>query len=175
MFDFDDLVINSAAYRRAYYSYTIQARQTSDSKDKEEEKKETAGATTVLNLNAADALAVRDEDYFDIACQRLCLLVQQWVLRFSKSSDMRACRLTNALSDDKIIDRLNNALLDGSNVDSYLADRVKRRDVFMSVVMTMIWEYIFTRLLFGLDREQRQKLKLLEKQLGEVGELSHDS
>jgi len=54
-------------------------------------------------------------------------------------------------------------------VDIYLADRVKRRDVFMSVVMTMIWEYIFTRYLFGMDREQRQKLKQLEKNLSDVG------
>jgi hypothetical protein len=35
--------------------------------------------------------------------------------------------------------------------------------------MTMIWEYIFTRYLFGMDREQRQKLKSLEKMLLEVG------
>ncbi|KMU85460.1 hypothetical protein CIHG_03242 [Coccidioides immitis H538.4] len=39
----------------------------------------------------------------------------------------------------------------------------------MSVVMTMMWDYIFTRYLFGMDREQRQKLKTLEKQLCEVG------
>jgi hypothetical protein len=35
--------------------------------------------------------------------------------------------------------------------------------------MTMIWEYIFTRYLFGMDREQRQKLKQLEKNLSDVG------
>jgi hypothetical protein len=34
----------------------------------------------------------------------------------------------------------------------------------------MIWEYVFTRYLFGMDREQRQKLKSLEKTLSEVGE-----
>jgi len=36
----------------------------------------------------------------------------------------------------------------------------------------MIWEFVFTRYVFGMDREQRQKLKSLEKALGEVGELS---
>jgi hypothetical protein len=35
--------------------------------------------------------------------------------------------------------------------------------------MAMIWEYIFARYLFGMDREQRQKLKSLEKQLSEIG------
>ncbi|KAH6666560.1 hypothetical protein B0J14DRAFT_620283 [Halenospora varia] len=119
--------------------------------------------------NDIDFLTVRDEDYFDNACQQLCQHVQQWVLRFSKFSDMRACRLTSEINNDKTIDRLDNAILDGADVDGYLSDRVKRRDVFMSMTMTMIWEFIFTRYLFGMDREQRQKLKSLEKLLSEVG------
>jgi hypothetical protein len=119
-----------------------------------------------------DVLVFRDEDYFDAACQKLCQHVQQWVLRFSKFSDTRVCRLTSEIRDEKIADRFDNSILDGSDADTYLADRVKRRDVFMSVVMTMVWEYIFTRYLFGMDREQRQKLKTLEKQLTEVGPLS---
>ena len=119
--------------------------------------------------NDSEFLTVRDEDYFDNACQALCQHVQQWVLRFSKFSDMRACRLTSEINNDKIIDRLDNAILDGSDVDSYLADRIKRRDVFMSMTMTMVWEFVFTRYLFGMDREQRQKLKSLEKLLSEVG------
>ncbi|KAH3919437.1 hypothetical protein HBI56_026690 [Parastagonospora nodorum] len=123
-------------------------------------------------------LTIRDEDYFDSACQQLCQHVQQWVLRFSKFSDTRPCKLSSEIAADtrldtatrqKIDTRLDNAILDGSDVDSLLADRVKRRDVFMSVVMTMIWEYVFTRYLFGMDREQRQKLKSLEKTLSEVG------
>ncbi|KAL9018777.1 MAG: hypothetical protein Q9185_003931 [Variospora sp. 1 TL-2023] len=109
----------------------------------------------------------RDEDYFDAQCQSLCTAVQQWVLRFSKFSDHRACYLTSELRDEKIADRIENAMLDGSDPDTYLADRVRRRDVFTSILMTMAWEYIFTRYLFGADREQRQKLKSLEKQLAD--------
>ncbi|XHG02867.1 hypothetical protein AWENTII_006191 [Aspergillus wentii] len=116
-----------------------------------------------------DILIFRDEDYFDAACQKLCGHVQQWVLRFSKHSDHRRCRKLGDLHDEKVADRFDNALLDGSDADTYLADRVRRRDVFMSVVMTMVWEFVFTRYLFGMDREQRQKLKSLEKHLGEVG------
>ncbi|KAI3400449.1 hypothetical protein diail_3070 [Diaporthe ilicicola] len=125
----------------------------------------------ILATKPADSefLRIKDVDYFDHRCQQLCSHVQQWVLRFSKFSDMRACRLTSELNDEKIIDRLDNAVLDGSNVDHYLNDRVRRRDVFMSVTMTMIWEFVFTRYLFGMDREQRQKLKNLEKLLLEVG------
>ncbi|EMC95556.1 hypothetical protein BAUCODRAFT_71325 [Baudoinia panamericana UAMH 10762] len=114
-------------------------------------------------------LTIRDEDYFDGACQKLCQHVQQWVLRFSKVSDNRVCRLSSQLQDDKIENRLDNAILDGSDVDKLLADRIRRRDVFMSVLMTMVWEYVFTRYLFGMDRDQRQKLKALEKVLAEVG------
>lgn len=125
----------------------------------------------ILAAKSADSefLRIKDVDYFDHRCQQLCSHVQQWVLRFSKFSDMRACRLTNELNDEKIIDRLDNAVLDGSNVDHYLNDRVRRRDIFMSLTMTMIWEFVFTRYLFGMDREQRQKLKALEKLLLEVG------
>ncbi|KAF2227792.1 hypothetical protein BDZ85DRAFT_271318 [Elsinoe ampelina] len=116
-----------------------------------------------------DYLTVRDEDYFDGACQKLCQHVQAWVLRFSKSSDNRACRLSSDLKDDKLETRLDNTMLDGSDVDTLLVDRVRRRDVFMALVMMMVWEYVFTRYLFGMDREQRQKLKALEKILLEVG------
>ncbi|UNI21042.1 hypothetical protein JDV02_007070 [Purpureocillium takamizusanense] len=125
----------------------------------------------ILDSKAADAhfLDIKDEDYFDNRCQQLCSHVQQWVLRFSKFSDMRACRLTSEINDEKTIDRLDNAVLDGSDVDTYLNDRVKRRDIFMSMTMNMIWEFVFTRYLFGMDREQRQKLKSLEKLLLDVG------
>lgn len=114
-------------------------------------------------------LVVRDEDYFDAACQQLCAHVQTWVVTFSKVSDLQGARLADEVRDEKIVDRLENAVLDGSDVDEYLRDRKKRRDVFMSVVMTMIWEFIFTRYLFGMDREQRSKLKGLEKNISEVG------
>ncbi|KAJ6445852.1 involucrin repeat protein [Purpureocillium lavendulum] len=125
----------------------------------------------ILESKSADAhfLVIKDEDYFDNRCQQLCSHVQQWVLRFSKFSDMRACRLTSEINDEKTIDRLDNAVLDGSDVDTYLNDRVKRRDIFMSMTMNMIWEFVFTRYLFGMDREQRQKLKSLEKLLLDVG------
>jgi hypothetical protein len=58
--------------------------------------------------------------------------------------------------------------LNGSDVDYYLADRVKRRDVFISMTITMVWEFVFTRYLFGINREQRQKLKSLERMLVKV-------
>lgn len=116
-----------------------------------------------------DFLDSRPIDYFDQRCQQLCAHVQQWVLRFSKFSDRRAARPTRTLNDERLIDRLDNAVLDGTDVDVLLRDRVRRRAVLASVATTLIWELVFTRYLFGLDREQRQKLKALERQLLEVG------
>jgi hypothetical protein len=107
--------------------------------------------------------AIYDTDYFNMRCQQLFNGVSQWVLRFSKFSDLRASRLSSEITDEGLIDRLDNSVLDGSNVDTYLNDRVRRRDIFTSMVMVMIWESVFTRYLFGMDREQRQILKNLEK------------
>ncbi|KUL90065.1 hypothetical protein ZTR_02840 [Talaromyces verruculosus] len=123
----------------------------------------------IVAATADDVLSIHDEDYFDNACQRLCQHVQQWVLRFSKHSDLRRCRPLSEVRDTKVADRFDNAILDGTDIDVILADRVRRRDVFVAVVMAMIWEYVFTRYLFGMDRDQRQKLKALEKQLSEIG------
>ncbi|KAL6714676.1 hypothetical protein ACLMJK_008101 [Lecanora helva] len=126
----------------------------------------------LVSSRESDDFVERDEDYFENQCQSLCQHVQQWVLRFSKFSDMKACYRASEIRDETKVDRMENAILDGTDVDIYLQDRVKRRDVFMAVVMTMIFDYIFTRYLFGMDREQRQKLKNLEKTLQDIGPMS---
>ncbi|KAI4170866.1 MAG: hypothetical protein LQ343_004630 [Gyalolechia ehrenbergii] len=146
----------------------IELRRLSDELDAAKQQIRTLQQQILASKRSDDSIIPdRDEDYFDAKCQTLCQHVQQWVLRFSKFSDNRACYLASEIRDEKIVDRMENAILDGSDPDDYLADRVKRRDVFMSMVMTMTWEFIFTRYLFGADREQRQKLKSLEKQLSE--------
>jgi chromosome segregation ATPase len=114
-------------------------------------------------------MSYKDEDWFDSACQQMCQHIQQWVLRFSKFSDSKPCRLSSEIKDETIVNRLDDSVLDGSDVDDLLRDRVKRRDVFMSIVVSLLWEHIFTRYLFGLDQSQRQKLKSIEKQLTEIG------
>lgn len=125
----------------------------------------------ILMDNPADSpLMVRDEDYFNSACQQLYQHVHQWVLRFSEVSITKGCWLSSEIYNEKITDRLDIVILDGSDVDIHLNDRVKRQDVFMSVVMAMIWEHVFTRYLFGMDRAQRLELKGLENILHEVGE-----
>lgn len=89
--------------------------------------------------------------------------------QFFMSSANRLCRLSHEIRDNRVVDRLDNAMLDGSDVHAYLQDNIKRQNIGVAVIMTMIWEYVFTRYLFGLDREMRQKLKALEYVLREVG------
>jgi hypothetical protein len=123
----------------------------------------------ILATQTESYLTFRDEDYIDTACQKLCQHVQQWVLRFSKFSDNAKARLTNKIKDQTLEDKLDDTMLDGSDVDDMLQDRIYRRNVFMSLVMGMIFDHIFSRYLFGLDQDQRGKLKKLEKTLSDVG------
>ena len=122
----------------------------------------------ILASKSSDEYVERDEDYFENECKSLCHHVQQWVMRFSKFSDNRACRMLGDL-EDPLSDMFDDAILDGTEADDLLQDRIKRRDVFMSVVMARIFEYIFARYLFGLDREHRKKLKELDQTLSEIG------
>lgn len=118
---------------------------------------------------------VRDDDYFEARFNRLITYTESWVLRFSKVSDLKRCRLSSEISDHLIINRLDDVVLDGTDVDTYLADRVQRRSIFESVLVAMLWEYIFTRYLFGMERGRRQVIKSVEREIGEVGELSPHS
>ena len=123
---------------------------------------------THANLWSGIEENVRDEDYFDNAFQQLYQYIQEWVLNFSRASDTYA-RLTSQINNGKITDKLSNAILDGSDVNIYLADRVERWKVLMSVIATDIWGSIFTEYLFGLDLPQRKQLEALEKTLSMVG------
>ena len=122
-----------------------------------------------VNNAASEYLNDRDEDFFENACHELSQHVQQWVVRYSKFSDARPARTLHDVADANIQARLRNAVLNGTDVDAYLGHRVRRRDVLMSIVMAMIREFVFTRYFFGMDRDQRQKLKNIERALGEVG------
>ncbi|KAF7586463.1 hypothetical protein BBP40_008823 [Aspergillus hancockii] len=93
----------------------------------------------------SNILNFRDADYFDVACG------------------------LGDLKDGRTTDRFDNAVLDGADVDACLADRVHRWDIIMSVTMAMIWEFIYTRYLFGLGRENRSWLKAMVRSFIEIG------
>ena len=123
----------------------------------------------ILTSSSIDDIVEHDEDYFDTQCQDLCKHLISWVKRFSKLSDNKRCYLAGEIRNEAYRELFEDSMLDGSEVDDYLQDRHKRRDVFMSVTMTLIFRHVFARYLFGMDREHRQKLKTLDKTLQEVG------
>ena len=123
----------------------------------------------ILASRSAEDMVEHDEDYFDAKCQELCKHLTSWVTRFSKLSDNKRCFLAGEIHNEAHRELFEDSMLDGSEVDDYLQDRHKRRDVFMSVTMSLIFKHIFARYLFGMDREHRQKLKMLDKTLQEVG------
>ena len=164
--DHEDILEREIEAVRQEKDYELQQLQEELERAKEEVR---ALQQQILASRSSDDYIEHDEDYFESKCTALCQHVQQWVLRFSKFSDTHACRLVGELADDTLADLFDDAILDGTEADDYLQDRVKRRDVFMSVVMSRIFDFIFRRYLFGLDREQRKKLKDLDATLTEVG------
>lgn len=123
----------------------------------------------ILESGSTEDLIEHDEDYFDAKCQELFKHLQSWVTRFSKLSDNKKCRDLSQIRDDALRDMFEDSILDGGMVEDYLQHRQRRRDVFVSVAMTLMFKHIFTRYLFGMDREHRQKLKTLDKTLQDVG------
>ncbi|KAI5307271.1 hypothetical protein KEM56_001324 [Ascosphaera pollenicola] len=134
----------------------------SKTKVKELQKKITEGIKD-------DGVILRDKEFFEQGCQKLCQHIKQWAVRFSKHSDKRVCRTTAEVHDPGIIKRFRSIILDESDVDEFLADRIRRRDAFMAVISSMIYENVFNRYLFGMDRDQRKQIKALERKLLEVG------
>ena len=123
----------------------------------------------ILESGSTEDLIEHDEDYFDAKCQELFKHLQSWVTRFSKLSDNKKCKDLSQIRDETLRDMFEDSILDGGMVEDYLQHRQRRRDVFVSVTMTLMFKHIFTRYLFGMDREHRQKLKTLDKTLQDVG------
>ncbi|KAF3928307.1 hypothetical protein AA313_de0209249 [Arthrobotrys entomopaga] len=138
-------------------------------------KQELAAAKSNANklqvkLNAMNRyIDAKDEVYFARSCGHLFNAVQQWCVKFSKFSDTATCVSFDTISDDSVKDLVESVVLDGSDFKAMLRDRVRRREIFMAMAMSLIWELIFCRYLFGLESEERQKLKALEEKLNEVG------
>ncbi|GKZ34749.1 hypothetical protein AbraIFM66950_005105 [Aspergillus brasiliensis] len=106
-----------------------------------------------------------DEDKFEYSLDELYEKCFQCVARLVEFLDNVPCRSLGELELEYTAYRFRNAILDGSDVDILLADPLHRRNIFMAVTMTMVWEWVFTRYLFGLERQIHLGIKLLEKEL----------
>ncbi|PWY64409.1 hypothetical protein BO83DRAFT_455369 [Aspergillus eucalypticola CBS 122712] len=106
-------------------------------------------------------------DYFHDSLDTLFRLCFDWVSDFLEPFSDVLCRSLSNLHPANIRDRFRDAILNGYGVDALLAEPLHRRNIFMSVIMTMVWKIIFTRYLFGLERPIRSGIKRLEKDLGQ--------
>ncbi|GAT22687.1 hypothetical protein RIB2604_01601020 [Aspergillus luchuensis] len=107
-------------------------------------------------------------NHFQDSLDTLFGLCSNWVSHFSEPFINVLCRSLDNLHPANNRDRFRDAILNGSDVDALLADPIHRRQIFLSVTTTMIWEFIFTRYLFGLERSIRSEIKRLEKILGQT-------
>lgn len=113
-------------------------------------------------------LETKEDSYFASACYDLFDAVQHWCNKFSRLSD-KDCLSLSKMKDEEIRDRVETVTLDDSGVRRLLRDRTRRRDVLMAVIVRIILDRIFNKYLFGLDMEERTKLRNIEKQLSENG------
>lgn len=113
-------------------------------------------------------LSLKPEEYFPTAWKDFTVQLYAWCAKFSKQSE-RTCLSLHRIADDWVRDRVEVVMLDDTGVRRILKDKTKRQDVLAAIVMRIIREAIFTRYLFGLTAEERQKLNGIERHLSESG------
>ncbi|KAF8455782.1 hypothetical protein BDZ91DRAFT_627535, partial [Kalaharituber pfeilii] len=113
-------------------------------------------------------LALKPDEYFPKAWDDFTRMVYGWCLKFSKQSE-RSCLSLHRIADDAVRDRVEFVMLDDNGVRRLLKDKARRHEVLTAVVMRIIRDAVFTRYMFGLTTEERQRLNTIEKQLGETG------
>ena len=114
----------------------------------------------------------KDLNHFSSSCKSVYHSVKVWCSQFSSFSTGTKCIPLHKVKNELVRDRIDIVMLDDRGVRKMLKDEKRRPDVFMAIVMRMIWELVFTRYLFGLEVDERQKLLSIEKTLSEVGEFN---
>ena len=114
-------------------------------------------------------LDIKDPSHFAHSANILFQDVQKWSEDFSHFSLGRRCIHVHRVTDEEVKDRFENVMLDDRGVRRMLKDESRRGTAITAIMMRLIWEFVFTRYLFGLETEERQKLLSLERTLAEVG------
>jgi len=113
-------------------------------------------------------LNLKPEEYFPTAWKDFTDAILNWCGKFSRGSE-RSCLSLHRIADEWVRDRVEVVMLDDAGVRRLLKDKTRREIVLAAVVMRIIREAVFTRYLFGLTAEERQKLNGLERHLAESG------
>lgn len=118
---------------------------------------------------AQDSFHTKDLHHFSSSCEQLFGSLKIWCNQFSSFSAGKKCLHVHRIVDEAARDRVEEVMLDDRGVRKMLKDEKSRPEVFMAITMRMIWEHVFTRYLFGLEVDERQKLLSLERTLAENG------
>ncbi|TGZ78692.1 hypothetical protein EX30DRAFT_309732, partial [Ascodesmis nigricans] len=113
-------------------------------------------------------LDIKDFQHFVNSSDKLFAEVRDFCERFSNWSAGQRIVHVHRIQDDDVKERFENVMLDDRGVRRMLKDESRRGQVFTAMMMRMLWEFVFSRYLFGLDKEQRLRLLELEHTLGEV-------
>jgi len=123
----------------------------------------------VMSRQSNRYLDIKDPSHFADSASVLFQEVQKWSEDFSHFSLGRRCIHVHRVTDEEIKNRFENVMLDDRGVRRMLKDEAQRGTAITAIMMRLIWEFVFTRYLFGLEAEERQKLLSLERTLAEVG------
>ncbi|KAA8902941.1 hypothetical protein FN846DRAFT_908310 [Sphaerosporella brunnea] len=108
--------------------------------------------------------------YFSDSFERLLESVKEWSRDFSTASAGRRSMHLHSVLNEAARDRIESVMLDDRGVRRMLKDEERRHFVLTAICMRLIWEFVFTKYLFGLETETRQNLLTLERTLVESGE-----
>lgn len=114
-------------------------------------------------------LDIKDPAHFAASANALFQDLRNWCNEFSSYSAGRRCIHVHRVTDEAVKDRFEQVMLDDRGVRRMLKDESRRPQALTAIMMRLIWEFVFTRYLFGLETEERQKLLSLERTLAEVG------
>lgn len=94
---------------------------------------------------------------------------QGWIFQFCDALEISNCDSGPNDLSQKVVDRLEDAILEGYDVGEYLKSSIEAQHLLMSVGMAMIWEFVFASYLFRLDHKRRQELESLKSRLAASG------
>jgi predicted nucleic acid-binding Zn-ribbon protein len=126
----------------------------------------------IMSRQSNRYLDIKSTSHFASSAQSLFEEVLQWCTDFSSFSAGRRCVHVHRITDEKVKDRFEQIMLDDRGVRRMLKDKDETRRILplTAIMMRLIWEFVFTRYLFGLETEERQKLLQLERMLYEATE-----
>lgn len=122
-----------------------------------------------LQLHGWTGHDTKDLHHFSSSCQQLFGSLTIWCSQYSSFSAGKKSTHVHRIVDESARSQIEDVMLDDRGVRKMLKNENRRPEVLMAITMRMVWEHVFTRYLFGLEVDERQRLLSLERTLAENG------